>query len=464
MRSLQALLAYLLLAIGLSVSPGLLLNDAGQVALDSWLALGGIGFALALCLAAVWHRGQPSPALVNGMAFRVAMILLAISHVAGLVLTRPSYYRSYHDQDPWLVAFRAGAAVLALVALSYFWHRWRWPAVRSTLALSIYALLGVSVLLAASRKPNIDVWLLQQHACGYLLQGTNPYDARYPNPYGDRALEFLGPELLEDDQIRSFPYPPTSLLLTIPGYLLGDIRWSYLAALLGTAALMLATGRQLGLPAGHPVELAALLFLCQPYGLLVLETGWTEPFQALTLTAAFWAAASERTSATSLLLAVTASLKQYAPLAIVSAWPSARFRWRPFVVGALAMLTVTVPFILWNPTAFWRGLLGFHLHSPFRADSLSIPAVLAVSTEYSLSPLAGFMAAGLVVVLLVVRQVRCPSAAVLGITATLLTFFVFNKAAHVNYYWLTRSLLLLALVLAVAEEHKGGQFPTEDMN
>src|SRR5438067_13369117 len=100
--------------------------------------------------------------------------------------------------------------------------------------------------------------------------------------------------LTADGRVQSFPYPPLSLLLAVPGYLVGDVRWSLLAALLGTAALVVATGRRLGLPAGHPAELAATALLCHPRGLLVLETSWTEPFVALGLTATVWAMAGTR--------------------------------------------------------------------------------------------------------------------------------------------------------------------------
>jgi hypothetical protein len=41
---------------------------------------------------------------------------------------------------------------------------------------------------------------------------------------------------------------------------------------------------------------------------------------------------------------------------------------------------------------------------------------------------------------------------VLGGAAAYLAFIVFNKAAHMNYYWLVQGLLAGAVVLSAAEE------------
>src|SRR5438045_8362690 len=39
--------------------------------------------------------------------------------------------------------------------------------------------------------------------------------------------------------------------------------------------------------------------------------------------------------------------------------------------AAAVALAITVPFILWNPAAFWRAVVEFQFIQPFRIDALS---------------------------------------------------------------------------------------------
>ena len=63
------------------------------------------------------------------------------------------------------------------------------------------------------------------------------------------------------------------------------------------------------------------------------------------------------------------------------------------------------------------------------------------------------MIAGVVAAVVLRYTARTLAHGMLGSTAIFLAFFAFNKAAHLNYYWLAEALLLLALLLAVAESH-----------
>src|SRR5262249_54171574 len=145
--------------------------------------------------------------------------------------------------------------------------RWRW---RAAVLLSLYQ--GAWIILVAPR-PVVDVLTVQGGASARLLSGANPYEGNYRNPYGDAA--YLPPQVLSGSLINTFAYPPLSLLLAIPGHLLGDVRWSTLAALVLAASFMVAMGRRLGLPPGHRAELGAIALLCHPRWFMVLQNGWT---------------------------------------------------------------------------------------------------------------------------------------------------------------------------------------------
>src|SRR5260370_37662434 len=96
--------------------------------------------------------------------------------------------------------------------------------------------------MSSSARPLIEVWQFQQQACGLFLEGTDPYAAEYSD-MDDAGL--YAPDMMKDGRVQAFPYPPVSLLLDIPGYLLGDVRWSLLGAMVGTAVSIVATGRRL---------------------------------------------------------------------------------------------------------------------------------------------------------------------------------------------------------------------------
>src|SRR5262249_14528937 len=224
----------------------------------------------------------------------------------------------------------------------------------------------------------------QQEACAFLLQGQNPYAAEYPNPYDD--TRFFGPEVIKDGKVQSFPYPPLSLLLSMPGYLLGDVRWSLLLAILGTAAFLVATGRRLGLPAGHPAELAVIALLCHPRGLLVLEAAWTEPFLALAISACAWTLAAGQRRPTRWALAAGLGAKQFGLLWFPAVWASGRIGWRDVVFAITGAILLAIPFLMGDPAAFWRGVIAFHVYSPFREDSLSVLALIWDATKGSYQP------------------------------------------------------------------------------
>ena len=50
------------------------------------------------------------------------------------------------------------------------------------------------------------------------------------------------------------------------------------------------------------------------------------------------------------------------------------------------------------------------------------------------------------------RTARWVAVAVFVLAAVFLAFFVFNKQAFLNYYWLVGSLIVLAIVPAIADE------------
>jgi hypothetical protein len=231
-----------------------------------------------------------------------------------------------------------------------------------------------------------------------------------------------------------------------------------MAAMALMTGCMVAAGRRLGLPGGHPAELAAVAILCHPQTWFVLQTSWNEPLVGLSIAAGVWALAARRQRLAGMALAVTIVVKQYGILWLPAAWTTGRLSMRRTLPWLLLGLLTFVPFLAWHPRAIYRGLVQFQLESPFRVDSLSVPAQVAIFTGnghhtsgFHIPAIAGFIAAALVMALLLRRRNQPLSYAVLGAAAIFLAFFVFNKSSHLNYYWLVHSLLAFATLVTLAE-------------
>jgi hypothetical protein len=430
-----AILSYQLLTLGLLLSAGLLDSTA------LGLVLAALGVALAGCCLRWKDALTAAAAWVNPWG----VALTAVLAFAGYWLVAVGVATVRHTP---LTPFVAGAVPLTVLAGSYAWRSAPWPRARVAALLVIGGLLGIWHI-RSSPPPRIDVWRFQQEGCQLLCQGRNPYAAEYadvlhePNVYG-RAV-------YKDGWIRSCPYPPLSLLLVLPGYLAGDVRYSLLLALIGAAALVIAVGRNLGLPPGHVAELAAVTLVCHPLGFAVVERAWTEPLVLLAGTFSVWAVTARREWALVLGLGALLAVKQYAVLWLIPLLACRQVRWETAWKAAVVAAGINLPFFLWDPAAFWRGMVTFQVDSPFRGESLTVLAATAAHTGRHLPAALGFLAAAAVATLVAFRAPPCLTTANLGAAAIFLAFFAFSKGAHLNYYWFTGAILPLAIVCSARE-------------
>ena len=125
-------------------------------------------------------------------------------------------------------------------------------------------------LIHVSPRPHIDVMTVFHDGLAALAAFKSPYSMTFPNIYENADL--YGAGLVVNGRVQfGFPYPPLSLLMAAPAYILGlDVRYAELAALVAGAAWIGYSGRgRLG-----PLAAAALLFT--PRTFFVLEQAWTE--------------------------------------------------------------------------------------------------------------------------------------------------------------------------------------------
>jgi len=310
-----------------------------------------------------------------------------------------------------------------------------WP------ALAIVILLHCVVAFEVERNTladAIDCFTFQRDALKMLLRGTDPYGATQANIYspGDTAM-FYGPGMVVNGRVQvGFQYPPVTLLWAMPGYLLGDIRYSYVLATILSAVLCFA------IDPGLPGLLLASFLLLNPVGLFAESRCWTEPLVFLCLTATVYGAIKKR-----LWLPIAAGLflatKQYNFLALpFLGFLLLPFQWKPYwklLSISLAVAAVTVlPFAVWDPKALWHDLVLFHLAQPFRPDALSFAVPFPVLLK--IGPL-------LVLAFTVWTVGKAPRRAAIFAAAyatSMLLFFSTGKQAFTNYYVLIGETLLLA--------------------
>jgi hypothetical protein len=440
-----AALAAVALALALAVSQGF--YDLGALALVTLAACA----ALAALFSPSDDRKEPTARIAVGVLALGLGASLAYDalHVPG-VLVDPAK----------LGPFRPVLGVAGLLLLTHAWRDApRWLARIRFPAIVLLGTAAAAMVILASPRPVIDVWQIQQAGARGLLTGWNPYALGYRNPYGPDT-PYLDPSLLSPDGrfITAFPYMPLVLVLDVPGVLLGDVRWSMVAALAASAFLVRALGK-----GSLASELAAALLLLQPKGWMVLELSWTEPLAlagmltlALTVTKVPGHAQPDGPGSRrgwllpGLAAAFAVSTKQYMPLLalpFLALLPSAA-RVRAILVAAAGALALVLPFLVADPRAFVRGVLEFQLRQPFRPDALSWPAALRAAGGPILPSWPAFLLAGAILVASM-RGRMTVGRALLASASAWIVFVAFNKQAFVNYYWMGVGLLCAA-VAAIA--------------
>jgi hypothetical protein len=351
------------------------------------------------------------------------------------------------EGDGSAISRLAIAAVASLGILLLFVPRaFRCLVVALTIAL--FACVSVRHL-HQTRHNYMDVRYFQQRGSQYLLAGQNPFSGKYINLY-EPGAPFYGPGIVDRDNNLTvgFPYPPISLLMVLPAEVLKfDLRLIHLAAI-ALSALLMALARP-----GKVGAMTAVLFLLTPKTGTILEIGWTEPLLVLTFSIAMFSAIRCR-RALPYALGIFLSTKQYAILALplfplLSGLENRRGRIALMTKACLLAIAINLPFILWDPHAFFRSVVQFQFLQPFREDALSIAALISRTHHGYQLP----MFVSLLVILPAYaesfrRSPRTPAGFAAALTLVCLLFFAFSKQAFCNYYYFTIATAFWAVAAA----------------
>ena len=248
----------------------------------------------------------------------------------------------------------AAIAVVGALALAQAMDLGRWRL--RLFALAAIGFVMVAAAISITRDPQTDVFTFQQLGARALIHGASPYAIRMPNLYPP-TTPFYGPGVVDGATNTlniGLPYPPASLMLVLPGYLLaGDVRVADAVAIALAAALIVAArpSRWSGV--------AAAAFLLTPNVFFLVYSSWTEALMALTFSAVMYCAL-RRPTALPYALGAFFATKQTSVLAAPLVWllvdgPDRSRRYAILMAQAAGVAAVlTVPFFLWTPAAFWR--------------------------------------------------------------------------------------------------------------
>jgi hypothetical protein len=288
-----------------------------------------------------------------------------------------------------------------------------------------------------------DVYLWQRDAVAAFLHGTDPYAITHENIFGAKSWYFYPPGIVSNGRVQfGLAYPPLSVLMSVPGYLFGDLRYSDIAALLATAIFLFR------LRSNKFSLITAAVLLLSPATFYLVARGFSEPFVLLTL-ACTVVAAEKKSRWLPLALAAFISSKQYAVLAL----PFAGFlipgcTWKSYVklvaAATLASLVLCLPFVIWSPYHFWRDLVVFSFAVPFRPDSLSFSALTARLGWGLVPALVTGVAVLTACIWCLAKAARSAAMFATCFAFVLLVLLSLHKQAFINYYFTAIGGLLVA--------------------
>ena len=422
-----------------------------------WLTVGA-----AFCVFAVVN---PRWDWLEGHCRRWLPLILALS------IADQAYYLLHEvSGDQIVLAF----GTITFLGLIQFFEigRLRWPLM--LIMVLAFCVAGKAAMNAEYRFPPIDVYFFQSGAAHAVLHGMNPYTLTYPNVYlpdtpfyGPGIVTNVGvisPELIQlwhqifphhIDAMGRYPigspyqqtigqtgtltvgcpYPPLSVLLTIPGYLAGDVRFSHLLAMGLSAALIVVTRPN------RVAALAATFLLLMPRALFVLELSWTEPLLVLTFSLVMFCAC-RWPKGLPIALGLYLSTKQYTVLTLpllpllVDGPRHWRAMGRLLLKAGIVVAVINLPFLLWNAHAFVRALVVFQFLQSFRNDALSyLVFIRRIDPGVPLPVWVALLPLVVMIPLCLRRVASSPAGFAAAVTAVHLFFFAFNKQAFCNYYY-----------------------------
>lgn len=424
---------------------------------STWLAASLASFLLVI--AALMFARRPA-----GLTRRVEWPLILVA-CAGLVVQvlllrftpMSDVYERLQTSNPDLAAaLGQGVVLIALagVGAAAYARRWKWTIALLLVAVALHIAIGVALI--RQGEPFMDVYVFHQDSAAALLRGANPYAITFKNIYGDGAWVYSQQVMKDGRVLFGFPYPPLSLLMYLPSYMLtAESRYAYLVALALAALITWRIGRS-----AFSI-LAATLILTLPVGWRVIEFCWTEPMLVLTFALVAWAGV-RCPRLLPYALGVFLCGKQYCIIFVplVFLLLPRPWSWRASGVFVLKMVgtgaVLSLPLALWDWGAFWHSNVTIQVMQPFRHDSFSFLALFADENRPPPPSWIPFVALLPAYALVLLRAHRSIGGFCLALALTDMVFLFTNRQAFLNYHLFAQIALLISAVVIATEEDCDG--------
>lgn len=468
------LMAHLLLVVANAARKG-----AESLDVVLWQVIPALGALLALLIA---HRSPTRKVSLQTFQPRLGGVLL----ISGILFT--IFGNLIYGTDPWqLLPWRLLCVPLLacylLPAMPEPGSRLTFlygPARRGIFVAIVGLAVGLRVAgLKMSPSPLIDVWWFTNQGALGILKGINPYDRSY--------------HVIDPRSETLYAYLPGQFLFDLPAArFLGDMRWGQVLLELVTAWLLYqivtfkprVTGPARasivtdGTSMSHFVtadaaempenetwsarrlagETVALLLLFFPQSLCSQEQAWVEFKQVFAIALIAWLS-QRRPALTYFAVGLLFSLKQ-------TTWPAAAFLGQ---IGgfsrqaihriAAVMMVLIVPFIYWNPLAFYQDIVAYHVGLPL-PHSPSISWTWQLLTGHGL-PLSALAVTGILVLVWLWYSGHPGMTSFLIASATLSLVPVLMRQAYINYYYYVDGIVLAALAMGLWEATRNRVTPRQ---
>ena len=187
---------------------------------------------------------------------------------------------------------------------------------------------------------------------------------------------------------------------------------------------------------------------------LILDQSWTEPLVVVLLAATVFGAC-RTPRIVPYTFGMLIAVKQYLVLAVPLSYGLARaagIDLRKLLVIAMAVAAVvTIPFVIWDPRAFFDSVVTLQFKQPFRADALTYPAWIVSQGGARWTAALSFVAAALALGLALRLVPRTPAGFASAVALVYFSFFAWNKQAFANYYFFVIGALCCAVATARVE-------------
>ncbi|PTX93956.1 hypothetical protein DB345_20520 [Spartobacteria bacterium LR76] len=382
------------------------------------------------------YREGTVPKIIAGATLLFIALAMLQPRILYVPIAMPMLASYFAIKLTLLIALVAYAVGLALSERRRYW---------AFVAVIILLFYTQFLTLMASPDPQIDVFMIDRDAVGYLFAGKNPYSIEFPDMYSGAY-----------DYVPRFTYWPGLLLFTIPTWLMGDIRYATVIC----TALASVCFYWLNRNAGRNVtesQQGALLFLSFPVGLFMLEQAWVDsiPAALTVLTAVLFI--KKRWLIACAVLGVIITTKQYGFLVAVPSlvyilrtvgWKKAA---QGFGVMALVCTIIVGPFLLWDIKGFHTSTIDLLIGMPFRDDALSLVALCKRMLHFwppGLLLLALYFATlGAGALFLLLKRSCTLRDWAFTLVAIHSVMFLFGKQAFCNYYYMLAVFTMIMVAL-----------------